>query len=199
MPDSGEHRSPSDALAAAAASGDAAAWSDLVRALSPRLIGFLRSRGLRPAEAEDVAQDAWVRVLDRFDAYDRDRPFRPWLFQIAVNLSADRGRSDARRIARERHVAQEKDGAAEATDAAPHAGIERQETARAVAGCLEKLSEVERSCLGLRYREGLKNHEVADRLDVPKGTVDGAFSRGLKKMSACLLHADGDLSPGSHA
>ncbi|MEM9702713.1 MAG: sigma-70 family RNA polymerase sigma factor [Planctomycetota bacterium] len=191
MPESGADRSPSDALAVAAAGGDAAAWSDLVHALSPRLIGFLRARGLRPAEAEDVAQDAWVRVLDRFDSYDRDRPFRPWLFQIAVNLAADRGRSDARRVAREQERA-----ATEGVELRPDAGVERQETADAVAGCLQTLSEVERDCLGLRYREGLKNHEVADRLDIPKGTVDGAFSRGLKKMNACLSKAGAD-SPGS--
>ncbi|MFH5806799.1 RNA polymerase sigma factor [Alienimonas sp. DA493] len=178
---SGEPRSPGDELAAAAAAGDRAAWSRLVVSLTPRLIGFLKASGLRPAEAEDVAQDAWLRVWNHIDDYDRTRPFRPWLFQIARNHALTQRRSAARRALRERDR-----GETAAPAPQPHEGLERQETVDAVTRCLGGLSEVERTCLTLRYREGLKNHEVADRLATPKGTVDGAFSRGLKKMSDCL-------------
>ncbi|WP_165700568.1 RNA polymerase sigma factor [Alienimonas californiensis] len=181
MLDPGAAPSPDDALAAAAAEGDRAAWSRLVLSLTPRLIGFLKASGLRSAEAEDAAQEAWLRVWSHFGDYDRTRPFRPWLFQIARNHSLTQRRSAARRALRERDR-----GETAAPAPQPHEGVERQETVDAVTRCLGGLSEVERTCLALRYREGLKNHEVADRLATPKGTVDGAFSRGLKKMSDCL-------------
>lgn len=83
-------------LIAQAQQGDAAAWEMLVRQHQEAAfrLGYLLLR--TPAEAEDVAQEAFVRAFLALDRFDGERPFRPWLLQITRNLAKNRLRSLSR-------------------------------------------------------------------------------------------------------
>ena len=86
-------------LATRARRGDQAAWDALVREHQQ---GAFRLAYLflgNASEAEDVAQEAFVRAYRAFDRFDPARPFRPWLLSIVANLARNRRRSLGRYLA----------------------------------------------------------------------------------------------------
>jgi RNA polymerase sigma-70 factor (ECF subfamily) len=93
---------PAEELAALARSGDRASFEALVVRYRPRLVAFLARRVASTADAEDVAQETFVRAHDHLDRYDPSRPFGTWLFTIGKNVAANHATAGARRAARER-------------------------------------------------------------------------------------------------
>ncbi|HEY4240497.1 MAG TPA: RNA polymerase sigma factor [Kofleriaceae bacterium] len=100
-------------LAAAARSGDRAAFDELVVRLRPQLVAFL-ARRVAASDAEDVAQETFLRAFDRLDSYDPGRPFGTWLFAIGKNVAANHAVARTRREAREAAVAPVSEAAPEA-------------------------------------------------------------------------------------
>jgi RNA polymerase sigma factor (sigma-70 family) len=86
-----------DELARAARAGDRAAFEALVRRYRGRVILFARALRQRPEEAEDLAQETFVRAFLCLPAYEPRGQFRSWLFGIAVNVCREQQRSDRRR------------------------------------------------------------------------------------------------------
>src|SRR6185437_12213857 len=112
------------------------------------------------AAAEDIAQESFraaVRALDRFD---RRRPFGPWLHRIVVNRAIDWSR--ARSLRREVTV----------EAAAEPAAVERDHGGRAeeLAGALASLGAEQRAVVVLRYLLEYTPGEIAELLDLPRGT-----------------------------
>src|SRR5690349_13989928 len=87
-------------LAVRARDGCRASFDELVIRYRPRLVAFVARRLADPGDAEDVAQETFLRAYDRLAQYDPSRPFATWLFTIgknvAVNHAIARGRRDAR-------------------------------------------------------------------------------------------------------
>jgi DNA-directed RNA polymerase specialized sigma24 family protein len=108
--------------------GDATAWEMLVRQHQEAAfrLGYLLLR--TPAEAEDVAQEAFVRAFLALDKFDETRPFRPWLLQITRNVAKNRLRSLSRYWAMVKRWWWEADTAVTATS------VSQGESAPAVAG-----------------------------------------------------------------
>ena len=132
------------------------------------LLGQYRTRVLRLAahvlrrgdEAEDVAQEAFVRAFQRLPEFRRSGPFSSWLFQITVRLCLDR-----RRSARwEREVPEACALAASAPPAYP-------DTRLLIEILLDQLTPPMRAALVLREIEGLDYDEIAQTLHIPVGTV----------------------------
>jgi len=132
------------------------------------LLGQYRTRVLRLAahvlrrgdEAEDVAQEAFVRAFQRLPEFRRSGPFSSWLFQITVRLCLDR-----RRSARwEREVPEDSAPAASAPPASP-------ETRLLIEILLDRLTPPMRAALVLREIEGMDYDEIAQTLHIPVGTV----------------------------
>ena len=103
--------------------GDTAAWEVLVRQHQEAAfrLAYLLLRD--PHDAEDVAQEAFVRAFLALDSFDETRPFRPWLLQITRNLAKNRLRSLSRYWAMVRRWWQEQDTAVAATS------VDRSESA----------------------------------------------------------------------
>jgi RNA polymerase sigma-70 factor (ECF subfamily) len=118
------------------------------------------------AAAEDIAQEAFLAALRALDRFDRRRPFGPWLHRIVVNRAIDWAR--ARSLRREVGV----DAVAE--PAAP----ERPDDGTIVA-LLSTLSPEHRAVIVLRYLLEYTPGEIAELLDLPRGTVNSRLRRGL--------------------
>ena len=88
-------------LAARAQGGSRGSFDELVARYRPQLVAFLARRLSDAADAEDVAQETFVRALDHLDRYDPARPFSTWLFAIGKNVAANHALARSRRAARE--------------------------------------------------------------------------------------------------
>ena len=116
------------------------------------------------AAAEDIAQEAFLAAVRALDRFDRRRPFGPWLHRIVVNRAID--------WARARSLRPE----AEPVDApAP----ERPERDDQLLRELGRLSPEHRAVIVLRYLLEYTPGEIADLLELPRGTVNSRLRRGL--------------------
>ena len=89
-------RTPDEILMAAYQAGNAAAYSELYERYAGRVYGFLARRLADRSLAEDLYQEAFLRVHRARSSYDSNRPFRTWLFGIVYNLLADTLRAQRR-------------------------------------------------------------------------------------------------------
>jgi len=125
----------------------------------------LRRLGVRPADVEDVAQDVFIKVHDRFDGYDQSRPIRPWLFAFVLRIAANHLRR-----ARHRH---EVDGPVPdaASRRTPEDDLIDEEARRLVLAALQGVPLVRRGALIMHDMDGFTGPEIAGILQVPINTV----------------------------
>jgi RNA polymerase sigma-70 factor (ECF subfamily) len=131
------------------------------------------------AAAEDIAQEAFLAAVRSLDRFDARRPFGPWLHRIAVNRAIDWSR--ARALRSEVTV----DGA-EGLDGAPAA---RSGLSDEVLRALRALSPEHRAVIVLRYVLEYTPGEIAELLDLPRGTVNSRLRRGLDDLQDSLPEA----------
>jgi RNA polymerase sigma-70 factor (ECF subfamily) len=162
--------------------GEAEALNTLVERHHSPLLGFLyRLTGGDRALAEDLAQEAFLRVLRSIEQYAHPRPFKPWLYAIATNTARDYfKRADTRYTD---SMAEDFDSPA---DDPPDAHLLAAEDARQVAAAMAALPDHQRETVVLRYYQDLSLNEIAEALDVPVGTVKSRLSLGLKRMREML-------------
>ena len=173
------------ALAARCRQGDPAAFGAFVRRHQDRVFHVCLRLCGRAAEAEDFAQEAFVRAWQALDRFDGRARLYTWVFRIAVNLvrSARRRERTARPHPREAWAgrAPEHRGPPTAGPAAPgptpDARAVSRETQRAVQAALDRLEPEQRAILVLRDLEGLDYAEIAAILAVPTGTVKSRLHR----------------------
>ena len=122
------------------------------------------------AAAEDIAQEAFLAALRSLDRFDRRRPFGPWLHRIVVNRAIDWAR--ARALRGEVGLADSL-----AADPAPPARLD----AGLLAG-LAALSPEHRAVIVLRHLLEYTPGEIADLLELPRGTVNSRLRRGLDEL-----------------
>jgi RNA polymerase sigma-70 factor (ECF subfamily) len=123
--------------------------------------------------AEDIAQEAFLAAIRALDRFDRRRPFGPWLHRIVVNRSIDWVR--ARRLRSEVELA-------EAVAAPEPAGPPSDD----VLAALARLPAEHRAVIVMRYLLDLTPGEIADALDLPRGTVNSRLRRGLDALGEKL-------------
>ena len=162
------------ALVRAAQRGSAEAFEELFRRHWPRAYrsAFLILHD--GAAAEDVAQEAFVAAVRALDRFDRRRPFGPWLNRIVVNRAIDwtRARALRREVA---PAAAAEAAAAPAASSAPYSD--------AVVAALAALSPEHRAVIVLRHLLEYTPGEIAELLDLPRGTVNSRLRRGLDRLA----------------
>ena len=161
------------------AEGDRDAFGDLYKRYARPVLGLaLRRLGDR-GRAEDAVQEAFASIWRAARSYRRERgPVAPWLYAVARNAIADRGR------ARTEPPAEPVDTASDAPG--PPDRAEQSWVAWRVHTALERLPDTERSVLELAYWRGLSQSEVADHLGIPLGTVKTRTRSGLKRLAGEL-------------
>jgi len=143
-------------LAVRARAGSRGSFDELVVRYRPRLVAFLARRLADAADAEDVAQETFVRAYDHLDRYDATRSFSTWLFAIGKNVAANHAIARTRRDAHERDSGAAGDAAGDAVDAA--AAGDLWQRAQAI------LRPDAYRILWLRYAQGMSVREVATEL-----------------------------------
>jgi RNA polymerase sigma-70 factor (ECF subfamily) len=127
------------------------------------------------AAAEDIAQEAFVAALRALPRFDRRRPLRPWLHRIVVNRAIDWAR--ARRLRQEVAVEAVPEVAAQPADVT---GL------GALGEALRRLAPEHRAVVVMRYLLELTPGEIAEALDLPRGTVNSRLRRGLDALGGVL-------------
>ena len=168
-------------LLSAFAAGDRSAALELTQRLTPRVMGqAYRVLGNR-AEAEDVAQDAMMRLWKIAPDWDAERALvTTWLYRVVANLCTDRLRKRGRGVALE--------AIEEPADGAPSVAAGLQETARgqALRAALADLPERQAQAVSLRHLEELGNPQIADIMDTNVRTVESLIARGKRALIAKL-------------
>jgi RNA polymerase sigma-70 factor (ECF subfamily) len=128
------------------------------------------------AAAEDIAQESFLAAVRALDRFDRRRPFGPWLHRIVVNRAIDWARSRALR-------AEVGDGPLAAV--ADNPSVEETYSPPIVAA-LAELSPEQRAVIVLRHLLEYTPGEIADLLELPRGTVNSRLRRGLDELADLL-------------
>ena len=115
--------------------------------------------------AEDIAQESFLAAIRALDRFDRKRPFGPWLHRIVVNRAIDWTR--ARRLR----------GEVELSESVPAPEPSRGDEGAFAA--LARLSPEHRAVIVMRYLLEFTPGEIAEALDLPRGTVNSRLRRGL--------------------
>jgi RNA polymerase sigma-70 factor (ECF subfamily) len=132
------------------------------------------------ADAEDAAQDGFVKAWRALGRFREGAPFRPWLLQIVANEARNRRRSAGRRA----HLALRAATEQPSGDAAPspEASLLSAEMRGALLAAVNELPEDQRVVIALRFFAGLSEHEVAGALSLPEGTVKSRSARALDRL-----------------
>jgi RNA polymerase sigma-70 factor (ECF subfamily) len=127
------------------------------------------------AEAEDAAQDGFVKAWQALPRFRRGAPFRPWLLAIVTNEARNRRRRAGRQAALAlRALEPDTPGVEEAAGAR----ADHERLVRIVGG----LSEDHRLVIGYRYFLDLSEEETAEALGIPRGTVKSRLARALERL-----------------
>jgi RNA polymerase sigma-70 factor (ECF subfamily) len=174
------------ALARRVRSGDIDAFGVFVerykRQLYAHALGIVRSR----EDALDLSQEAFIRAYRARRSFDPEQPFGAWLYQILRRLCFNYLR-DAKTRARllNAHGAWLVD-ASRSVHSDPAREAERAETCRRVAAAIDALPPHEREVLVLKEFEELKYREIAERLQIPLGTVMSRLYAARKRLVKAL-------------
>lgn len=163
--------------------GDAPAFEELVMTYQHRVFGVaLRMLGNR-AEAEDVAQEAFVRAHRALGAFRGDAKLSTWLYAITSRLCLNRLASGERRLIRHGE-----DALLRLSDAGPRpdAALERRELETALGRAIAELPEDRRIVVVLRDIEGLSYEEIAQVLELELGTVRSRLHRARAELKEKL-------------
>jgi RNA polymerase sigma factor (sigma-70 family) len=160
--------------------GDARAYEALVRANEEIAFRVAYVITRNAADAEDAAQEGFLKAWRALGRFRADAPFRPWLLQIVANEARNRRRSAGRRaqLALRAERAAGSGGAAPSPEDAVLAGDER----RRLLAALDTLPDDARLVLECRYLLGLSEEETAAALGVRRGTVKSRTARALDRL-----------------
>jgi RNA polymerase sigma factor (sigma-70 family) len=162
------------AVIALACAGDDQAFAEVVRRCQNRVRGFMHRLCNHRDQAEDLAQQVFLKAWKSMRQLRDPRAFQGWLNKIMVSIWLEE-------VRRRKLETAELDEtiASEAPKASPGERIDLD-------AALAQLSPSMRLCVVLAYNDGLSHQEISDATGIPLGTVKANISRGAAKMRAML-------------
>jgi len=172
------------ALVASAKRGDAAAYGELVRIHQD--IAFRTACLIThdAADAEEAAQDGFVKAYRALGRFRDGAPFRPWLLQIVANEARNRRRAAGRRATLWARAVQEDVSGGAAPP--PETTVIDAERRAALLAALDTLREEDQAVLGCRFLADLSETETAAVLGLRLGTVKSRTARALDRLRAAV-------------
>jgi RNA polymerase sigma-70 factor (ECF subfamily) len=157
---------------------DSCEATDLYRELHKPLLRYLVGLGLSREEAQDVAQDAFLRLHKHLAGNGSQENIRGWLFRVAHNRARNYQQSYAQRLGEPLNA----DVDPISNAATPEQLVLEKERSRRLERAIQGLTQPERECLMLRA-EGLRYREIGEVLGVPTSTVGDTVDRAIKKLT----------------
>jgi RNA polymerase sigma factor (sigma-70 family) len=178
-----EGRPPEESdLVERARRGDVVAYEELVHRYQGIAIRIAYLIVGDAAEAEDAAQEGFVKAYRALGRFRAGQPFRPWLVRIVANEARNRRRSSGRRAALAlRAAAQDPSGEAAPS---PEGALLAREERTALLAAVNELREDDRLVIACRYFLELSEEETAAALGLRPGTVKSRTSRALDRLRA---------------
>jgi RNA polymerase sigma-70 factor (ECF subfamily) len=164
--------------------GDERAWEMLVgrhQAAAFRLAYLVVGDA---ADAEDVAQEAFVRAFLSLERFEIGRPFRPWLMAITVNLARNRRRSFGRYLNNLRRLIEREPEPVQLHQYGEDLQARRE--AHQLWQAVQQLNQKGQEVVYLRYFLEMSEAETAETLDIPPGTVKSRLHRALKQLRGVI-------------
>ena len=180
-----EDRPPAEAeLVSRARRGDGAAFGALVDAYTEVAFRVAYLVTGDAAEAEDAAQEAFVKAYRALDRFREGSPFRPWLLRIVGNAARNRRRSAGRRLGLQLRA--EAQAPVASTAPSPEAEVLGDERRRALLDAINALAPDDRLVIGARYFLDLPEAEIAALAGVAPGTVKSRLFRARGRLADAL-------------
>lgn len=183
-----------------AAKGDTRAFRELVSRHQRRAHAVAYGVVRNAEDAQEVTQDAFMRVYRHLDAFEGQASFSTWLYRIVVNLSIDalRRRHPGRALELDERTdlsEADEDHLPYRGEGNPFARLDQRRLAEAMQDCLDALPPYHRTVIVLREVEGLSYEEIAQAMQISKGTVMSRLFHARRKMQRMLRERFGDEVP----
>lgn len=139
--------------------------------------------------AEEVVQDAFLRVYDHIEQFDEARPFSPWFFRIVTNLAIKAAKKEARTLSLDNPTTGPEKSILELIPdklPAPDDKIAMQQLQEEVWQALGKLTPKQRSVIVMRYYLDMSEAEMSDKLEIAPGTVKWHLYAARERLRALL-------------
>ena len=187
---------PSAALVQRAQAGDRDALSALVQSQQTYVYSIAMSLMHNPADAADMTQEAFIRLMRSLGTYRAETKFTTWLYRLVTNICLDGLRRRGRPI-----ESLDQPSSSAAGDAAPSAGerladtdrwtqpeqeVQIRESATEVRDALGQLPPAQRLALTLHYFDDLRYEDIADVMGLPLNTVKSHIRRGKERLALTL-------------
>jgi RNA polymerase sigma-70 factor (ECF subfamily) len=176
---------PDEVLLAGVSRGEPAAVRQLLDRRLPRILALARRMLNDPGEAEDVAQETFLRAWKQAKGWKPGAArFDTWLHRVALNLCYDR-------LRRRREIATDAPPEQVDTGPAPDAGLMGAELSRRVETALAALPPRQREAVVLCHHQGLGNIEAAALMEISVEALESLLGRGRRALKASLADLRG--------
>ncbi len=165
--------------------GDTDAFRTLVGRYLDPIYGFTRRMTGSPNEADDIAQETFVKVWKTLDRYRTTGTFRAWIFAVARNTAIDHLRKKKSAVFSDFENAEGKNTLTETlvdADTLPAMLLEKAEDKKLLDAALAGLPDVDREILTLHYSEDMTFEAIGKALKKPLNTVKSRHRRALEKL-----------------
>ncbi|UFJ40704.1 RNA polymerase sigma factor SigW [Brevibacillus humidisoli] len=166
--------------------GDRDAFAELVEIYKDKIFQLAYRMTGNRQEAEDIAQETFLRVFANLHTYDESYKFSTWIYRIATDLCIDRGRKKKPDFSLDQQVEGTEGldwySRLSSTDKTPEENLMTQELQDTVQGALSQLSPKYRSIMILRYIEDLTLQEISAVLQLPITTIKTRIHRGREAL-----------------
>ncbi|TXI06388.1 MAG: RNA polymerase sigma factor [Rhizobium sp.] len=178
---------PDEDLLHRIAAGDAPAMRTMVARQLPRIVAVATRMLGDAAEAEDVAQETFLRVWRNAAGWrQRNARFSTWVHRVAINLCYDR-------LRRRKDVLSGDPPEIVYEGPAPDAGLmSEDDPSRRVERAMQKIAPRQREAIVLVYYQALSNAEAAEIMDVSVNALESLLARGRRSLQQLLLKEQGD-------
>jgi len=176
--------------------GDSAAIERLILKYQNRIYNVILKICADPDDAAELTQDTFVKIIENIDNFQGRSSFYTWAFRIAVNLTLNYCRRNARLGFSSLDAEQIRENSqpgkvlkellSNESSLDPAAVAQDKELCQIVLESLKKLDDAQRAVVVLRDIEGMNYNQIANVLDIELGTVRSRLSRGRKKLRQIL-------------
>ena len=175
-----------------AAEGEQAAWEEIVRLHRRKVFNVAYKFVGKHDEAEDLTQDVFLKIFKSLDTFDRRANFQTWLISVSRNLCIDHYRS----VRKERETIDRDIDASILSPISKTQGqmamMEQRDRVELLREAMSTLPKTLRTAVLMRDIQELSYHEIAQKLNLPEGTVKSRINRGRTELARQIRKLRGD-------